>query len=215
VDDRASDEILVRRFLDGDQPALDVLVKRHEARVYNLCLRVLGDPEDARDASQDAFVSAIRKLGQFRGDAAFTTWMHRVAVNACYDILRKRQRQPMLRVVNEDGPEADLGPPSPDHADEVSGSTDVATALARVPQEFRVVLVLADVQDMPYEQIAAVLDVPVGTVKSRVHRGRLALAREMGLDRKDRDASAREGQGEDQNEPREPAGKPQPSKDTQ
>ena len=179
--DREPDEHLVRRFIDGEQAAFAELVKRHEARVYNLCLRVLGDPEDARDASQDAFVSALRKLGQFRGDAAFTTWMHRVAVNACYDILRKRQRQPLLRAVNDDGPEPDVGPPTPDHADEVSGTTDVAAALTRVPPEFRVVLVLADVQDMPYEQIAAVLDVPIGTVKSRVHRGRLALAREMGL----------------------------------
>ena len=205
--DRETDEQLIRRFIEGNQEAFAALVRRHEARVYNVCLRVLGDPEDARDATQDAFVSALRKLSQFRGDAAFTTWLHRVAVNACYDILRKRQRQPLLRMVNDEGPEPDAGPPTPDHADEVAGTTDVAAALTRVPEEFRVALVLADLQDMPYEQIAGVLDIPIGTVKSRVHRGRVALAREMGLDRLDPGASAREGRA------REPSRGPGTSKD--
>lgn len=177
------DEHLVRRYLDGDVSAFTSLVRRHEARVYHLCLRILADPDDAADAAQDAFLTALRKLDQFRGEAAFTTWMHRVAVNACYDILRKRKRAPMLRSVPDGRPgDVEPGPPHPDHADEVAGSADVATALAAVPEEFRVALVLADVQDLPYEQIARILDVPLGTVKSRVHRGRLALARAMGLE---------------------------------
>jgi RNA polymerase sigma-70 factor (ECF subfamily) len=144
---------------------------------------VLGDPEDARDATQEAFLTALRKLGSFRGDAAFTTWMHRVTVNACYDLLRKRRRQPLLRLASDEGePLPEMGPPVPDHAESSSGTIDAARALAQVPDEYRVALVLADVQDLPYEEIARVLDVPVGTVKSRVHRGRLALARAMGLE---------------------------------
>lgn len=184
VSDHADDRELVRRYLAGDASAFATLVERHQARVYAVCVRVLGNADDAADASQDAFVSALRKLGQYRGDAAFTTWLHRVAVNACYDVLRKRARQPMLHLAtDDDGPTRELGPPAPDHADEVVGTRDAAAALALVPEEFRVALVLADVQDLPYERIAEILDVPVGTVKSRVFRGRIALARAMGVDR--------------------------------
>ena len=182
MSEREADEHLVRRYLDGDANAFAILVRRHQARVYNLCLRVIGDPDDAADAAQEAFMTALRKLGQFRGDAAFTTWMHRVTVNACYDLLRKQRRQPLLRLATDDDrPEAEPGPPIPDHADEVVGTRDAVAALASVPEDFRIALVLADIQDLPYEQIANVLDVPIGTVKSRVHRGRVALARAMGL----------------------------------
>ena len=95
MDPPEPDEELVRRFLLGETDAFERLVERHRQRVYNLCLRVLGDPEDAADAVQDTFLSVLTKLRQFRGDAAFTTWMHRVAVNACYDLTRKRRRQPL------------------------------------------------------------------------------------------------------------------------
>ena len=181
--DLEPDERLVRRYIEGDGSAFAALVRRHESRLYNVCLRVLGDPDDARDATQDAFLAALRRINQFRGDAAFTTWMHRIAINACYAVLRRRRRQPMLHLVGEDRPQHDVGTPAPDHADDVARAVDVAAALAALPEEFRVALVLADVQDMPYDDIAAVLDVPIGTVKSRVHRGRVALARAMGFDR--------------------------------
>lgn len=181
--DPEGDEDLVRRYLAGDQRAFSVLVERHETRVFNVALRILGDPDDARDASQDAFLSMLRKLSQFRGESAFTTWLHRVTVNSCYDILRKQRRQPTLRrIADEDEPTPETGPPVADHADAAVASIDVARALREIPREYRVTLVLADVQDLPYEEIARVLDVPVGTVKSRVHRGRIALARAMGLD---------------------------------
>ncbi len=181
--DPEADESLVRRFLDGESSAFGTLVERHQTRVFNLCLRILGNREDACDAAQETFMLALRKVGQFRGDAAFTTWLHRVAVNACYDELRKQQRRPMLHVVppGETDEPREAGPPSADHADEVSGSIDAAAALVRVPEEFRIALVLADIQDLPYEQIARILEVPVGTVKSRVHRGRIALAKAMGV----------------------------------
>ncbi|HEY7401221.1 MAG TPA: sigma-70 family RNA polymerase sigma factor [Actinomycetota bacterium] len=176
------DEVLVRRFNEGDREAFGLLVERHERRVYNLAFRMLGKEEDARDATQDAFVAALRKLGGFRGEARFTTWMHRVTVNACYDLLRKQARQPMLRLVGEEDEHApEPGLPVEDHGDEVAGTTDVERALAEVPIEFRAVLVLHDLQDVAYDEIARILDVPVGTVKSRLHRGRIALAKAMGL----------------------------------
>lgn len=196
MSDPASDQDLVRRYLDGDAGAFSALMQRHQQRVYAVCVRVLGNREDAADAVQDAFLSALRKLDQFRGDALFTTWLHRVAVNACYDILRKRARQPMLHLADDpDAPSREEGIPAPDHADEVAGTSDAAAALALVPEEFRVALVLADVQDMAYEQIAKVLDVPIGTVKSRVHRGRLALARAMGIEAREPGTAPRPSEG--------------------
>jgi RNA polymerase sigma-70 factor, ECF subfamily len=176
------DEVLVHRFNEGDRDAFALLVERHERRVYNVAYRILGREEDARDATQDAFLAALRKLSGFRGEARFTTWMHRVTVNACYDLLRKQSRQPMLHLVADDDERApEPGPPVEDHGDEVASTTDVERALAEVPIEFRAVLVLHDLQDVAYEEIARILEVPIGTVKSRLHRGRIALARAMGL----------------------------------
>lgn len=193
------DEDLVGKYLAGDERAFTILVERHQTRVFNVALRVLGNPEDARDATQDAFVSMLRKLSQFRGESAFTTWLHRVTVNSCYDILRKRRRQPLLRLVDdEDDPVPETGPPVADHADATIDSIHVARALQLIPEEYRVTLVLADIQDLPYEEIARVLDVPIGTVKSRVHRGRIALARAMGLDGPGREpgSTSRPSEGE-------------------
>jgi RNA polymerase sigma-70 factor (ECF subfamily) len=182
VDGPETDEDLVRRFQDGTAGAFDILVERHQGRVYNLCLRVLGDPDEAADASQDAFVAAIRKLHTFRGEAAFTTWLHRVTVNACYDSLRRKRRRPLLHVLDDEGEERpDPAPPVPDHAERVGLSIDVERALRTVPDEFRVALVMADVEDLPYDRIADILQIPVGTVKSRVFRGRAALGRALGI----------------------------------
>jgi RNA polymerase sigma-70 factor (ECF subfamily) len=171
------DEDLVRRCLGGDRSAFGVLFERHERRVYNLALRMTGCEEDARDATQDAFLTALRKLASFRGEAAFTTWLHRVTVNACYDLLRKRSRAPLLDRLPEHQPEP---PPVPDHADQTGLLIDVQRALLEVPEGFRAVMILHDVQDLPYEQVAEIVGVPVGTVKSRLHRGRVALARALG-----------------------------------
>jgi RNA polymerase sigma-70 factor (ECF subfamily) len=179
-----TDERLVRRFQEGSADAFEILVHRHGNRVYNLCLRILGDPEEAADASQDTFLAALRKLNTFRGDSAFTTWLHRVAVNACYDSLRRKRRRPLLQIVrDEDDERPEPSLPAPDHAEQVVLSVDVAKALMEVPKEFRVVLVMADVQDLPYDEIARVLEIPVGTVKSRVFRGRAALGRSLGAAR--------------------------------
>lgn len=175
------DEDLVRRFRAGETDAFTALVQRHQQRVYSVCIRVLGDADAAADVAQDTFLTVLRKIDGFRGEAAFTTWLHRVAVNACYDELRRKRRRPMLHVVAEGDREHEPGPPVTDHADEVAGTHDAAAALALVPEEFRVALVLADVHDMAYQQIAQVLEVPIGTVKSRVHRGRLAFGKAMGL----------------------------------
>lgn len=169
-----TDAELVRRHLDGDRAAFSALVERHQRRIYNLSFRMLGRPEDAADATQDAFITAMRKLEGFRGTSAFTTWLHRVAVNICYDMLRKRVREIPVEE-HEEAPAAG----GPDMADTSATAIDVQRALLTVPEEFRAVLILHDVQGVPYEAIAESLGAPLGTVKSRLHRGRVALARAM------------------------------------
>lgn len=169
-----SDEELIALFSAGDASAFEELVRRHEQRTYNLCLRMLGKPEDARDATQEAFVAALKKLSSFRGDARFSTWLHRVAVNACFDILRRRQRRP------EDELPEEPGPAPGDLAESAAEALDVREALLKVPEDFRVVLILHDVQDLGYDEIAETLGIPVGTVKSRLHRGRVAMAQLLG-----------------------------------
>ncbi len=166
-----SDDELVRRFVaDGDRAAFAELVERHQRRVFNIAYRMLGQREDAADAVQDVFLRCLRKLGAFRGQAAFTTWLHRVTVNVCYDRLRRRREHLSL---DEHMPDS----PVSDRTDEMDAAADVHRALQQVRQEFRIVVVLHDLQGQPYEAIAEALGAPIGTVKSRLHRGRVALAR--------------------------------------
>jgi RNA polymerase sigma-70 factor (ECF subfamily) len=169
-----SDDELVRRFVGGERGAFDVLVTRHERRVYNLAYRMLGRRDDALDATQETFLACYRKLSGFRGQAAFTTWLHRVALNICYDALRRRSREEPAREEDEVEPA-----PVADPADSSATAVDVRRALLEVPEDFRAVLILHDVQGFLYEEIAEAIGVPVGTVKSRLHRGRVALARAL------------------------------------
>jgi RNA polymerase sigma-70 factor, ECF subfamily len=169
-----SDEELVRRHVAGDGEAFTTLMRRHERRVYNVAYRMLGRREEAADASQDVFVTCLRKLEGFRGTSAFTTWLHRVTLNVCYDALRKRGREdPVDEVPAARASGFDL-------AEETATAVDVHRALQRVPEDFRAVLILHDMQGLPYEEIAEAVGAPVGTIKSRIHRGRVALARELG-----------------------------------
>lgn len=168
----STDEELVRRFVDGDRDAFTGLVERHHTRVYNIAYRMLGGREDALDAAQDVFVTCLRKLSGFRGQSAFTTWLHRVTVNVCLDTLRRRKpEQPS----GDELPEAPVDDPS----DSAAEAVDVQRALLHIPAEFRTVLILHDIQGQPYDVIAEILGAPIGTVKSRLHRGRVALAKAL------------------------------------
>jgi RNA polymerase sigma-70 factor (ECF subfamily) len=174
-----TDEELLASHLRGDQRAFGQLVTRHERRVYGICLRMLGNREDAQDAAQDAFLSALRRASTFREAAAFSTWLYRIAVNAATDQARRRARTRTVPLEPDDA-----GTPTPthdpaDHGDAVATAVTVQAALAKIPEEFRAAVVLCDLLRLPYAEAAAVLEVPVGTVKSRVFRGRLALAGEL------------------------------------
>jgi RNA polymerase sigma-70 factor (ECF subfamily) len=170
------DEQLLARHLAGDHDAFTELVTRHERRVYSVCLRVLGNTEDAADATQDAFLALLRRASSFEGGSAFSTWLYRVAVNSALDLARRRAR---VRTVPLEADATPITVTSADPGDEVVTAVTVRVALARVAEEFRVALVLCDLCRLPYAEAAAILDVAVGTVKSRVFRGRAALAREL------------------------------------
>jgi RNA polymerase sigma-70 factor (ECF subfamily) len=172
-----SDESLLAAHLKGDPRAFGELVSRHERRIYGLCLRILGNREDAEDAAQEAFLAALRKAASFRRAAAFSTWLYRIAVNAATDQARRRGRARLTALGPED---AGLPTPGDDLGEAVASAVAVQTALTQVPEEFRIAVVLCDLYRVPYADAAQILEVPVGTVKSRVYRGRLALAERLG-----------------------------------
>lgn len=181
TDDEAA---LIRCAQDGDNAAFDALVVLHQNKVFNLCRWNLGNDEDAADAAQDVFVRAWKALPRFRGDCALSTWLHRIAVNVISDSASRRQRAPLplSNLETADGETAELeiedlaadANPS-DVALSHARRRAVQSALADLPQPQRAVLVLFDVQGHSYEDVAAILELPLGTVKSRLSRARLAL----------------------------------------
>jgi RNA polymerase sigma-70 factor, ECF subfamily len=173
-----SDEALLAAHLRGDPQAFGALVTRHERRIYGLCLRITGNREDAEDATQDAFLAALRKAATFRKAAAFSTWLYRIAVNAATDQARRRARARLTPLDPEDATQTTA--PGGELGEEVASAVTVQLALTHVPEEFRVAVVLCDLYRLPYADAAQILEIPVGTVKSRVFRGRLALAEHLG-----------------------------------
>jgi RNA polymerase sigma-70 factor (ECF subfamily) len=177
VADEQTDEQLVARSADGDGEAFGVLVTRHRDRAWAVAIRTLGDPGDAEDAVQEAFLSAFRQARSFRGDAKFSTWLHRIVVNACLDRMRKSRARPAVPI--DDAVSATLADPH-DYYAAAETATDVAAALARLSDDQRLAIVLVDLQGLPVEEAALALGVPTGTVKSRCHRGRAQLALLLG-----------------------------------
>jgi RNA polymerase sigma-70 factor (ECF subfamily) len=173
------DQELIERYTAGDERAFEILLERYERRVYAVTLRMCGDPDDAMDATQDVFISAMRALKNFRGDARLSTWFHRVAINASHDVLRRRSRHANRPL--EEAREAPATGRGPDESAEAATRADaVRRALAELSEEHRAVLVLHDLQELDYAEVAAALEIPVGTVKSRIHRARVEMAGLLG-----------------------------------
>jgi len=183
-DARADDTALLARHIDGDPDAFSELVARHRDRLWAVAMRTLGDPDDAADALQDALLRAFRRAETFRGEAAVTTWLHRVVVNACLDQLRSRRSRPSDPVdpledstLNQADRGLDRGAGDPEAAALAEERRrQVLAALATLPVDQRAALVLVDMQGWSVHDAAGVLDCPVGTVKSRCSRGRARLA---------------------------------------
>jgi RNA polymerase sigma-70 factor (ECF subfamily) len=174
-DDSPTDADLLAAHVAGDPHAFSVLMHRHRDRLYAVALRTTSDPEDAADALQEAMVSAYRRADSFRGEAAVTTWLHRIVVNACLDALRRRKARPSVPLETDTGHQA--LPDPRDDIDRLELRHEIDRALAVLPYDQRAAIVLVDIEGMSVADAATVLGVPVGTVKSRSSRGRAQLAR--------------------------------------
>ena len=178
-----TEQELVRRAKDGDQLAFEQLVTDNEKRIYNLCRRMVGDQEDAAELTQEAFLNAWRGLPGFQAESAFSTWLYRLASNVCLDFLRreKRRKSLSLTVVSLDQEEAvELESPDQRYAPEgelerLEQRQAIRDGLARLSEEHRQVLVLRELSGLSYREIAQLLGVEEGTVKSRIARARGAL----------------------------------------
>jgi RNA polymerase sigma-70 factor, ECF subfamily len=194
-----SDEDLVAAANRGDGAAMEQLLRRHYDRVHAVCRRIAGSSRDADDAAQEAMIRVVRNLDKFDGRSAFSTWIYRIATNAALDELRKRKRRPQLHLVDDrDGDDRE---PADElahrHLDGVADRLTIDAALAELPDEFRAAVVMRDVGDMDYAEIADALDIPVGTVKSRIARGRRILVDRLG----NQDPPSRRPTNEPPNEP--------------
>jgi RNA polymerase sigma-70 factor (ECF subfamily) len=174
------DKELLSRHAQGDEQAFAVLVRRHRERLWAVAIRMVGDPEEASDALQDAFLSAFRAADRFRGESQVTTWLHRIVVNACHDRLRRRKVRPAtptedetLDVISNDRLSRSGG--VQDHASQTEARLDVHAALELLPLDQRMALTLVDMLGYRVDEAAEILEIASGTVKSRCARGRAKL----------------------------------------
>ncbi len=177
------DSALVTEAKSGNVKAFEELIKSHQKRVYNIALKMTGNPDDAYDMAQEVFIRAYKSIANFRGDASFSTWIYRITKNVCFDELRKRKRRKTVsldeEVEMEDGSvkrqiKDESADPEEIHERKVL-KEKVRDALKELCQEHRFVLVLRDLQGYSYEEISQITECPVGTVKSRISRARAAL----------------------------------------
>lgn len=192
-----TDSELVQAAQAGDRSAMEQLFERHYQKIFGICRRMLRHEEDASDAAQEVFVSIVRSLGSFSGQAAFSTWAYRIAVNVCKDEFARRKSRAVtssdvLGAGGGGGTDGrDVGAGAGSSAGEVAETVvEVQTALAQLPEQYRAALVLREQAGLSYEQISELLEVPTGTVRSRIARGRAELAKLLGLDE---DGRGREG----------------------
>lgn len=179
-----SDLELVEAARGGDRSALDALLRRHYDRIFAVCRKITGSDADAADAAQEAMISIVRSLARFDGRASFGTWVYRIATNASLDELRRRRRRPVVGTaesVGRDEAHEVVDPEAGLHIEIVAERMAIDEALATLPEDFRIPIVLRDLAGLDYAEIAQVVDIPVGTVKSRIARGRAALAHQLAI----------------------------------
>ena len=170
-----NDVVLAQKSADGDTAAFEELYRRHFRRVYALCLRMTGKPEQAEDLTQDVFIQLFNKIGSFRGDSAFTTWLHRMTVNQVLMHFRKRSTKSELTAIEEETPDQIVrGTENPDKMP-VIDRIALENAVQQLPPGYRTVFILHDVEGYEHEEIAQMMGVAEGTSKSQLHKARLKL----------------------------------------
>lgn len=176
--DERTDAALLAAHVAGDDRAFNALMERHADRLWSLSLRVMNNPEDAADALQDAMISAFRRSSGFRGEAAVSTWLHRIVMNACFDRLRRLAARPSVPLPEDAERSTELTAPDDPEADAVRSTIadEVTEALGRIGADQRAALVLIDLEGYSMDEAAHILGCAPGTVKSRCSRGRARLA---------------------------------------
>lgn len=175
-----SEAHLIERAREGELDAFNLLVERYERSLYNLCLRMMSSPQSAEDATQEAFISAYRSLKSFRG-GSFKSWLFRIGSNACYDEMRRQRSRPSRSLdapIGEDERTievADSDPTPEERAENVELGDVLREAIAGLPHDQRLAIILRDVQGLDYEEIAEATNSNLGTVKSRINRARSRL----------------------------------------
>jgi len=171
----ATESELVARSAAGDIDAFGKLYERHRRRVYSLCLRMMGNAADAEDMTQEVFIQVHRKIGSFRGEAAFTTWLHRLTVNQV--LMHFRKRNVRLEMTTEEGDMKDLIQPGTERprAMPIVDRIALEQAISQLPPGYRTVFILHDIEGYEHEEIARILDCSVGTSKSQLHKARMKL----------------------------------------
>jgi RNA polymerase sigma-70 factor (ECF subfamily) len=182
-----SDLVLVKRVQRGDKSAFDLLVRKYQHKVVKLVLRYVRNPAEAEDIAQEAFIKAYRALPQFRGDSAFYTWMYRIAINTAKNSLASRDRSPIAYDLDLNDPEESHSvqaklqdPDTPEGmalTEEIRGI--VNSAIEALPEELKTAIVLRELDGLSYEEIAAAMECPVGTVRSRIFRAREAIDKRL------------------------------------
>ena len=178
---------IIEQVLAGDNEAFGVLVERYQTKVYNLALRITGNEDDAADMAQEAFLRAWRSLKAFQFESSFSTWLFRLTHNVCIDHLRAKQRKPSVSLTMQDDEslesvQLDLPDPGPDPEQALLLSEDrslLVQALMELPTDHREILTMRAINDMSYQQIAQVLHLQEGTVKSRLSRARAQLRKKL------------------------------------
>ncbi|TLY61229.1 MAG: RNA polymerase sigma factor RpoE [Gammaproteobacteria bacterium] len=166
-----SDLSLVRRVQRGDKGAFDALVLKYQHKLVKLVMRYVRNPAEAEDIAQEAFIKAYRALPQFRGDSAFYTWLYRIAINTAKNAVVSRDRSPIEYDLDRNNPEGLV------LTDEIRST--VNAAIEALPEDLRTAIVLRELEGLSYEEIAAAMDCPVGTVRSRIFRAREAIDRRL------------------------------------
>jgi RNA polymerase sigma-70 factor (ECF subfamily) len=173
-----TDADLIRRFLDGDEGAFEVLVKRHQKSIYNLAYRITGDQASAADLTQEVFIRALRKISTFKGQATFKTWLYRLAINLCRDFIRRERRLALftgLALFNNLPFKRSIENDPVELVERAEAKELVQEALLKLSFDFRAVVILCDIQGYSYQEAAETLGLPLGTVKSRLNRARQQL----------------------------------------
>jgi len=181
--DYSSDEVLIERFKEGDEFAFDLLVRRYEQKVYQLAYRLTNNPDDAADVAAEAFLRMYNSLKRFRGDAQLSTWLYRVVSNVFFDFRKREARHqhlPLEMPTDDDDEPYEL--PIEDESVDIMGHAlqkeqrrVLMEAIQQLPEYQRVMVVLFHIEERPYEEIAQILGLPLGTIKSRLNRARNAL----------------------------------------